>query len=62
MERAIDTLIPRAEAAELLGVKPSTLAAWACLKSVDLPYVRIGSRAMYRRKDIEQFIQTNLID
>ena len=54
-------LINRKEAAKLLGIQPSTLSAWACLKSHDLPYVRIGSRAMYRLDEIEKFIIRNTV-
>ncbi len=57
----MNKLITRTEAAEILGLKPSTLSAWACLKTHELPYVRIGSRAMYRISDIEDFINQNLV-
>ncbi len=55
-------LISRAELAKMIGIKENTLAVWAVNKRYDLPYVKIGSRAMYRVKDVEQFIDDNLIE
>ena len=56
-----ERLLTRVDAADMLGIKPATLSAWACLKSHDLPYVKIGSRAMYRFEDIEAFITRNTV-
>jgi len=50
-------LITPKEAARLLGVKPSTLAAWRHLGRYNLPYVRMGRLVRYRLADIEEFIQ-----
>lgn len=54
-------LLSRKAAAQALGMKPQTLAAWATNGRVSLPFVKIGSRAMYRRHDIDQFILNNLV-
>lgn len=51
-----DQLLTRKEAAKILRVEPETLATWACLKRYNLPYVKIGSRAMYRKHEVEDFI------
>lgn len=58
---AVTPLVTRSEAAEILGVSPQTLACWACNGRYGLPFVRIGRRVMYRKIDIEAFIQGNLI-
>jgi excisionase family DNA binding protein len=54
-------LLNRAEAAEYLGVKPQTLAMWACTRSVHLPYVKVGRRARYRYADLVAFCKANTI-
>lgn len=55
-------LVCREEAAAILGIRPNTLACWASNGRYNLPYVRVGSRVMYRRSDIEAFIEANLIE
>lgn len=57
----IPKLLNREQAAAALGVRPQTLAYWACVGRYGLPFVRIGRRVMYRASDIEQFISTNLV-
>lgn len=56
------SLVSRTEAAAILGIRPHTLACWASNGRYSLPYVRVGSRVMYRRSDIEAFIEANLIE
>lgn len=55
-----DRLVSREEAAAILGIRPATLACWASNGRYGLPFVRIGRRVMYRRSDIEAFIEANL--
>ncbi len=49
------------QAAELLGIKPETLAIWRYNKRYALTYIKIGSKVFYRREDIESFIIENTI-
>lgn len=52
-------LLTRREAAELLLLKPNTLAVWATKGwySKELPVVKLSQTCVrYRRADIEQFI------
>ena len=49
-------LLTRPEAAEFLRLKPQTLAAWAVTKRYQLPFVKVGRRAMYRLSDLEAFL------
>ena len=52
-------LLTRKEAAELLLLKPQTLATWATKGwySTELPVVRLSrSATRYRREDVERFI------
>ena len=50
-------LVSPVEAASLLGVSAHTLAVWRCAKRYALPYIKVGTRVMYRPCDIEQFIE-----
>jgi Helix-turn-helix domain len=57
-----NTLLSEAQAADILGLKnPKTLAVWRCTKRYDLPYVKYGRVVRYRRKDLEAFIEANLV-
>ena len=52
-------LLTRKEAAELMRLKPETLASWATRRwySEELPIVYLSPRAVrYRREDVERFI------
>lgn len=57
-----NTLLTREEAAQFLGVKPQTLAVWAC-HQVDGPaYVKVGRRTVrYRLGDLQAFIEKNTV-
>lgn len=52
-------LLTRKQAADYIGVKPHTLAAWACNRRYDLVYVKIGRLVKYRKADLDAFIQKN---
>lgn len=54
-------LIDRNTAAEILGVRPQTLACWATTGRYPLPFVRIGRRVKYRLADLEAFIERNIV-
>lgn len=43
-------------AAAALGVSQRTLAAWRGLRRNMLPYVKVGGRIRYRRRDVEAFL------
>jgi len=49
-------LLTRRQAAEYLGVSPQTLAVWACTGRYNLPLVRVGRLAKYRRCDLDSWI------
>ena len=53
-------LISPNEAAKLLHIKKQTLAVWRCAKRHALPYVKVGRRVLYRRKDLERFVEKNV--
>lgn len=54
-------LITRNEAAEMLGLKPQTLAKWAHMNRCNLKMIKIGSRVRYRVADVEGFIDESYV-
>jgi excisionase family DNA binding protein len=56
-------LLTRVQAAEYLGVKPQTLAAWACLGRYQLPFLRIGNRLVrYRKSDLDRWLAARTVN
>jgi hypothetical protein len=51
---------PPAAGAYLGGIPVATLAVWRSTGRVHLPFVRVGGKVMYRRIDLDAFIQSNL--
>ena len=49
-------LLSRQDAAIYLGVTVRTLAVWKCTGRYDLPCVKIGRLAKYRKSDLDAFI------
>jgi len=50
-------LLSRREAAAYLGVSEQTLAIWKCAGRYDLPVIKIGRLAKYKRSDLDAFIE-----
>ncbi|HZL28075.1 MAG TPA: helix-turn-helix domain-containing protein [Acidobacteriaceae bacterium] len=50
------TLLNTAQAAEVLGIAKQTMAIWRSTKPDYLPWVKVGSRVLYDRSDLEAFI------
>jgi len=55
-------LLTREEAAIYLGVKPETLAIWACTKRYNLKYYKVGRLAKYRVEDLDAFLSERLVE
>ena len=56
-----NNLLTVKEAAKYLGLtNHNTLYVWQCNKRYKLPFVKIGSKVMYRKTDLDEFIQSNL--
>jgi hypothetical protein len=49
-------LLSREQAADYLGIRPQTLAAWHCAGRYALPVVKVGRLAKYRLADLEHFL------
>lgn len=56
-----DPLLTEDQAAELLGVKPTTLQVWRSTKRYPLPYQKIGRLVKYRASAIEAFINSRTV-
>ena len=55
------TLLDRGPAAEYLGVKKQTLAAWALTGRYSLPYIRVGRCVKYRVSDLDAFLAARTV-
>ncbi|WP_256596042.1 MULTISPECIES: helix-turn-helix domain-containing protein [Pseudomonas] len=44
------------QAANLLGVSPRTLAAWRCTGRYSVPYIKVGSKVRYPRKQLNEWL------
>lgn len=51
-----DTLLTREQSAEVLNLKPQTLAAWA-ITGKGPPIVRLGRAVRYRLSDLTKFVE-----
>lgn len=54
----VDELLSVQEASKILRLSPHTLRAWTFQRR--LPVVKLGRRCLYRRQDLETFIEKNL--
>ena len=55
-------LLTRPEAAEYLGTTTGTLATWACTRAVRIPFLRIGRNVRYRRRDLDRWLESRLVN
>ena len=56
----MQNLLTRPEAAAYLNISPATLARWACTRTVNLPYLKVGRCARYRQTDLDAFVAANM--
>lgn len=59
---ACNPLLSREEAAAYLGVKPQTLAVWACRRTAGPPFFKIGARVKYRQADLDAWIESRRVE
>lgn len=57
-----ERLLAPPPAADFLGVKVQTLAAWRCTKRYPLPYVRVGRSIRYRESDLRAFLDARAVN
>lgn len=53
--RRTERRLTRSQAAEYLGLRPQTLAAWAT-KSRGPTYLKLGRAVRYRERDLEAYL------
>jgi len=51
-------LLSPKEAAALLHTSEGNLAVWRCVKTVNIPYHKIGKSVRYRIDDLERFVES----
>lgn len=56
-----DPLLNEQQAAEVLGVKPTTLQVWRSTGRYALPYVKVGHLVRYRRSAIDAFLDRRTV-
>lgn len=54
--------LSRKQAAEYIGVQPDTLNKWASIGHPNIPYYRVGGKAVYDTEDLDAFLARNRID
>ena len=53
----VDPLLTREQAADYLGIRPQMLASWHSTGRYQLRVVKVGTRARYKRSDLEKFVE-----
>jgi len=61
MSTSTERLLTRQEAANVLGVKPQTLAVWASARRYDLPFIKVGRCVRYRMSDLQSFLDRRTV-
>jgi len=57
---AFDTFLTSRQLAERFGFEEQTLRVWRCTGRGDLPFIRLGKKAIrYRLSDIQEYLQRN---
>lgn len=54
----MDKYLTDLETAQLLGVRPQTLAVWRMNGRHNLPFVKVGRCVRYRLADINEWLQS----
>lgn len=56
-----DTLLDEKQAAEFLGVKPSSLQVWRSARRYDLAYIKVGRCVRYRKSALVAFLDSRTV-
>jgi predicted site-specific integrase-resolvase len=54
-------LLTEEQAAQRIGVSPSTLATWRCTGRYELRFLKAGRLVRYRAQDVLAFINSRLV-
>jgi len=58
---ASNDLLKNGPAAAYIGVAPDTLVTWRSTKRVPIRYLKIGGSVFYRKKDLDEFLESCLV-
>lgn len=56
-----DPLLNEQQAAEYIGVKPTTLQVWRSTKRYPLAYLRVGRLIKYRQSALDSFLASRTV-
>lgn len=56
-----DERLPHKEAAPYIGVTENTLNTWRCTQRYPIPYLKIGSKVFYWKKDLDAFLESQTV-
>lgn len=59
--RTISKMLTTEQAAEYLGLKPSTLTNWRSTGRYPIPFVKVGGNTRYRKADLDKFLEQRTI-
>jgi hypothetical protein len=54
-------LLDTHQAAEFLGISPTTLTTWRATQRYDVPYIKIGGLVRYSEDDLLAFIEARKV-
>lgn len=55
----MEKLLSVSQLAEILGLKQITIYEWVHQRKI--PFVKLGKRVLFRKQDIENFIESNRV-
>lgn len=58
-----DRKLTTPEAAEHLGLSPTTLTTWRCTQRAgrQIPYLKLGKRVLYRERDLDRWLDEQTV-
>lgn len=56
-----DERLPHKESAAYLGITSDTLNVWRCEKRYPIPYIKVGSKVFYWKRDLDAFLESRTV-
>ena len=56
-----DPLLTEQQAADMLGIKSTTLQVWRCNQRYPLAYIKIGRNVRYRASAVQKFLDLRTV-
>lgn len=57
----MERLLTQKEVAEILQTSVACLNTLRCQKKLTIPYVKVGSKVLYRKEDFENWLNNNTV-